>query len=150
MKSDAREVTELRKIIRHGAKDYCPVTGRKGEAWIILNDNGPGGRAGAVPEGVGFGILRHKVAGFFAEVGDGTRFGQGEWTAGILFFEIGHGFGKEWSEGRRIFEVDGMEGEAAGLVKEADVACGELGSFGSGLINYGNADAMTVSDKGNF
>jgi hypothetical protein len=49
-----------------------------------------------------------------------------------------------------IFEVDGLEGEAAGLVEEADVACGELGSFGSGLINYGNADAMTVSDKGNF
>ena len=112
MKSDAREVTELRKIIRHGAKEYRPVTGRKGEARIILKDNGPGGRAGAVPEGVGFGILRHKVAGFFAEVGDCARFGKREWTAGILFFEIGHGFGKEWSEGRRIFEVDGMEGEA--------------------------------------
>ena len=150
MKSDAREVTELRKIIRHGAKEYCPVTGRKGEAWIIFKDNGPGGRAGAVPEGVGFGILRHKVAGFFAEVGDGTRFGKREWTAGILFFEIGHGFGEECSEGAGIFEVNGLEGEAARLVEEADVACGELGSFGSGLINYGNTDAMTVSDKGNF
>lgn len=32
MKSDAREVTELRKIIRHGAEEYCPVTRRKGEA----------------------------------------------------------------------------------------------------------------------
>ena len=105
---------------------------------------------GTVPEGVGFRILRYEVAGFFAEVGDCARFGKREWTAGILFFEIGHGFGKEWSEGRRIFEVDGMEGEAAGLVKEADVACGELGSFGSGLINDGNADAMPVPDKGNF
>ena len=103
-----------------------------------------------MPEGVGFGILRHKVAGFFAEVGDGTRFGKGDWTAGILFFEIGHSFGKKWSEGKGIFEVDSLEGEAAGLVEEADIACGELGSFGSGLINYGNTDAMTVSDKGNF
>ena len=105
---------------------------------------------GTVPEGVGFWILRYEVAGFFAEVGDGTRFRERECTAGILFFEIGHGFGEEWSEGTGIFEVDCLEGEAAGLVEEADVACGELGSFGSGLINDGNADAMPVPDKGNF
>ena len=105
---------------------------------------------GTVPKGVGFWILRHEVAGFFTEVGDGTRFGKREWTAGILFFEIGHCFGEKWSEGTGIFEVDGLEGEAAGLVEEADVACGELGSCGSGLINNGNADAMPVPDKGNF
>ena len=150
MKGDAREVTEFRKIIRHRAQEYCPVTGRTGAAWILLKDNGPGGRAGAVPEGVGFRILRHEVAGFFTEVGDGTRFGKREWTTGILFFEIGHGFGEEWSEVTGLFEEDGLEGEAAGLVEEAYVACGELGSFGSRLINNGNADAMPVPDKGNF
>ena len=32
MKGDAGEVTEFRKIIQHGAQEYCPVTGRKVEA----------------------------------------------------------------------------------------------------------------------
>ena len=31
MKGDAGEVTEFRKVIRHGAQEYCPVTGRKVE-----------------------------------------------------------------------------------------------------------------------
>ena len=95
----------------------------------MINDS-PGGGAGAFREGHLIGSLRGEVADFLAEVGDGSGLGGAERRAGIFFFELRHGVGEERSEGAGVFEVDGLEGEAALLIEEADVAGGKAGGFG--------------------
>ena len=150
VESDAGEVGEFCKVIRHGAEKDGAVSGREGERRIVLKDDRPGGGIGAVPKSVGFGILRDEVAGFFAEVGDGSGFGKGEWSAGIFFFKTGHGLGEEWTKAWWICKENCLEGEASGLVEEADVTGGELGCFRSGIVDDGDADTMAVADEGDF
>ncbi len=113
-------------------------------------DDGPGGITGGLPELVIGGIVGSKEADFFAEVGDGTGVGGGEVTARVVVFEVGECFGEEGGEGDGIFEVEGLEGEAAVLIEEADVAGGEGGGFGGRIGDDGNAVAMAVADEGGF
>jgi hypothetical protein len=68
----------------------------------------------------------------------------------VLFFEVGHGVGKKGAEGAGIFEKEGLQGEATLLVEESDVAGGEAGGFGGGVVDESDADAMAVSDEGGF
>ena len=150
VESDAGEVGEFCKVIRHGAEKDGAVSGREGERRVVFEDDGPSGGVWTVPEGVGFGILCDEVAGFFAEVGDRAGFGKGEWSAWVFFFKIGHGLGEEWTKAWWIFKKNCLEGEASGLIEEANVTCGELGCFRSGIVDDGDADTMAVADEGDF
>ena len=113
-------------------------------------DDGPGGGAGALPEGDPVWDLSAEVADLFAEVGDGSGFGGAERRTRVFFFEFCHGVGQERSKGAGIVEVNGLEREAALLIEETDVAGGEVGGFGRGIVDDGNANAMAVTDEGCF
>ena len=49
-----------------------------------------------------------------------------------------------------VFEEEGLQGEAALLVEEADIAGGEAGGLGRGVSDDCDAEAVTVPDEGYF
>jgi len=131
-------------------EEDAAVSGGEFYGTRIFVDDGPSGGAGAFPEGVFLWVLGDEVAGFFTEVGDGSGVGGGEGATWVAFFKVGHGLGEEGGKAEGIFGEDALEGEAALLVEEADVAGGEVGGFGRGVIDEGDADAVAVSDEGGF
>lgn len=114
-----------------------------------MND-GPGGGADALPEGVVFRVLRNEVFRFAAEVGDGTGLGRGERAARVICFKIGHRLGEEGTEYARDFHEESLQREATLLVEEADVAGGKAGGLGRRVVNDGDAEAMAVAHEGCF
>lgn len=115
-----------------------------------MRDDGPSGGVGAFPEGDVVGSLSGEVADFFAEVGDGTGFGGAQRSARVAFFKFSHGVCQERSKGAWVFEIDCLQGEAALLIKLADVSGGELSSFRSGVFDDGDTDPVAVTDEGRF
>ena len=88
------------------------------------------------------------VAVGLAQVGDGTRLGNGDRAAWVLLFKALHGGGQHAGELLRGFlHVDGVEGEAALLVKKADISCGLGGGIRAGLLDEADAEFVAVRDE---
>lgn len=123
------------------------MTWARGEAGGVLVNDGPVSGVWAVPEVVVLRVLGDLVLGFVAEIGDGTGFGGAEGASGVFLLVFGHRFGEVGAEVERVFEVDGLEREAALLVVLADVDGGESCGFWGRVVNDGNADAVAVANE---
>ena len=113
----------------HWLEEDGAVAGGGGDFRGVLEDDGPGGGVFAVPEVVFFRFLSGEVAGFVPEVADGAVFGWAEVGARVGLFVVSHCGGEEGGEIVWIFDKDGLQGEAAILIKLANVLGGEAGGF---------------------
>ena len=134
----------------HWLEEYGAVAGGGGDFRGVLKDDGPGGGFFAVPEVVFFRLLSGEVEGFVPEVADGAVFGWAEVGARVGLFVVSHCGGEEGGKIVWIFDKDGLQGEAAILIKLTNVLGGEAGGCFGWALNKGDAEAMAVGHEGNF